>query len=210
MPNRTNRSSRRGRATGRRNRNRRYQALFTSSFASATTVGFGGVQYVTQASIASGTTVSSGLRGSSAANIIGGAGHHDRRHHGAHGTGGATIAALIPGRPGRPWGEAAATTRAPTPPAPTPAVLRRGRPPGARAEATCGAADRAAGRLPACGPVSQWRQNYPNNQPPTRATVISATGGAGSQPSTSFVIRSHVKPSFWLRRRSVRRQRSAT
>jgi len=29
--------------------------------------------------------------------------------------------------------------------------------------------------------------------------------GAGNQSSASFVIRSHVKPSFWLRCRSVRR-----
>jgi hypothetical protein len=28
--------------------------------------------------------------------------------------------------------------------------------------------------------------------------------GAGSQSLASFVIRSHVKPSFWLRRRSIR------
>ena len=32
----------------------------------------------------------------------------------------------------------------------------------------------------------------------------------GSQSFASFSIRSHVKPSFWLRRRSVRRQRSIT
>ena len=34
--------------------------------------------------------------------------------------------------------------------------------------------------------------------------------GWGSQSSTNFAMRSHVKPSFWLRRRSVRRQRSVT
>jgi hypothetical protein len=32
--------------------------------------------------------------------------------------------------------------------------------------------------------------------------------GGGSQSATNFVMRSHVHPPFWLRRRSVRRQRS--
>src|ERR1700738_3096902 len=34
--------------------------------------------------------------------------------------------------------------------------------------------------------------------------------GGGSQSATNFVMRSHVNPPFWLRRRSVRRQRSVT
>ena len=42
-----------------------------------------------------------------ASHILGGAGHHDRRHHGAHGTAGATT--------GRSW----ATTRRNTPALPT-------------------------------------------------------------------------------------------
>ena len=32
--------------------------------------------------------------------------------------------------------------------------------------------------------------------------------GFGSQSSTNLVIRAHVIPFFWLRRRNVRRQRS--
>ena len=36
------------------------------------------------------------------------------------------------------------------------------------------------------------------------------TRGKGSQSLAIFVMRSHVMPSFWLRRRSVRRQRSVT
>jgi hypothetical protein len=31
-------------------------------------------------------------------------------------------------------------------------------------------------RLPLVAPVPQWRQHYPKNRPPTRATVISAVG----------------------------------
>jgi autotransporter passenger strand-loop-strand repeat protein len=186
----------------RRNRDRRYQALFTSSFASATTVGFGGVQYVTQASIASGTTVSSGLPGSSAANIMGGAGHHDRRHHSTHGTAGGQH------RGDDAW-EAWAAKRRPRrgcqdhgPPhhdgrrhlaRPTTAALPTGlaRSPSVRPPEPLpppGAIAPRGGpgqRLPLVALVPQWRQGYPNKRPPTRATANSAMGQVRA-PRTTF------------------------
>jgi hypothetical protein len=100
-------------------------------------------------------------------------------------TAGATTAALVASRPGRSWGPSggddagadptmapAAVSLAPTSPWASCGARRCG-------HRSLGPLPRSWGpghRLPLVALMPQWRQNYPNNRPPTRATAISAMG----------------------------------